>query len=107
MVPSIWQKVFFDLPSDLATYIMQAVHISTTCLNKIVLQHNASFIISLVKANSVFIQVRGIFLIFSCINLRRFSAVVSMSPAILGFYSRDATAMLVYKTMAKCHSSFA
>ena len=29
------------------------------------------------------------------------------SGFILGFHSRDETAMLVYKTMAKCRSSFA
>ena len=29
------------------------------------------------------------------------------SSSILGFLSRDETAMLVYKTMAKCCSSFA
>ena len=31
----------------------------------------------------------------------------SWYPIILGFHSRDETAMLVYKTMAKCRSRFA
>ena len=35
------------------------------------------------------------------------SNVGSFRLAIVGFHSRDETAMLVYKTMAKCCSSFA
>ena len=33
--------------------------------------------------------------------------MLEVTMIILGFQSRDETAMVVYKTMAKCHSSFA
>ena len=55
------------------------------------------------------------FLTFLIKSSKWFATMVSIYPAwkpgddspILDFHSRDETAMLLYKTMAKCRSSFA
>ena len=66
----------------------------------------------LVIIASIVIRVRGIVCVVSSIvsfsNHKQCLEGFRVSPrSILGFHSRDETAMLVYKTMAKCRSGLA